>query len=74
MEYFKASPFSHHEYTNPVKIQLQPSALHPDPETDKASYSVQNVGSGQEERGCKMDNKRGHELFFQIMIIMFHNN
>lgn len=63
--------------TIPVRIQLQPSVLHPDPETAKASYSLQNVGSvfhGQEERGHRMGNKTRHAFFFQIMIIMFHNN
>lgn len=75
--YFKVPHFSHQEYPIPGRIQLQSSVLHPDPETAKASYSVQNVGSvfhGQQERGHRMDNKTGHDFFFPVMIIVLQNS
>lgn len=56
-KHHKAGLFSHQQHISLVRIQLQLSTLHPDPEITKAALillPVQNVGSvshGQEERG-----------------------
>lgn len=79
-KHLKAGRFFYQENISPVRIQLQLSALHPDPEVTKAPLSlltVQNVGSvlhGLEERADRVNNKARCNFFFRLMFNMFHNN
>lgn len=79
-KHLKVNLFCHQQQLSPVKIQLQLSALHPDPEITKASLillTAQNVGSvfhEQEERGDRVDNKTRGNFCFRVTINMLDEN